>query len=100
MNRDVIAIDQDAIGHQGRRVWTQGPMEIWLKDLSNGKHAIAFFNRGDSTLVFPPGLKVLAPMVDLHFRDLWTGKDITLSATTELAVPSHDVILLRETTGR
>jgi alpha-galactosidase len=100
MNRDVIAIDQDELGHQGRRIWTQGPMEIWLKDLSNGKHAIAFFNRGDSTLVFPPGLKVLAPMIDLHFRDLWTGKDITMSATTELSVPSHDVILLRETTGR
>jgi alpha-galactosidase len=96
MNRDVIAIDQDSLGRQGRRLWVQGPMEIWIKDLAGGKHAVAFFNRGDSALDFDPEVKALSPMMGVRFEDLWTKKDVTLTASSQLRVPSHGVILLRE----
>jgi alpha-galactosidase len=96
MNRDVIAIDQDPLGHQARRLWVQGPMEIWVKDLSGGKRALAFFNRGESALDFNPHLTVLAPMQGRRFKDLWTKSAVVLNNDTSLRVPSHNVLLLGE----
>ena len=46
MNRDVIAIDQDPAGKQGKRLSQSGDSEIWVRDLADGSKAIALFNRG------------------------------------------------------
>ena len=45
-NREVIAVDQDALGKQGRRIWQSGETEVWVRDLSGGAEAVAVFNRG------------------------------------------------------
>lgn len=81
MNRAVIALDQDALGHQGGRIWA-GWLEIWPKELSGGKRAITFFNRGNSAMDFDPPLRPLADFKDKHFLELWTNKEIILDATT------------------
>jgi alpha-galactosidase len=96
MNQDVIALDQDALGHQGRRIWAEGPMEIWVKELSGRKTAIAFFNRGESTMDFDPNLKALADFRDKSLLDLWTKKALVLDGSTALRVPSHGVLLLEQ----
>ena len=31
-NKDVIAINQDALGKQGRRVYSDGEVEVWERD--------------------------------------------------------------------
>ena len=49
-NREVIAIDQDALGKQGDRVSEVGPVEIWAKPLKGGDKAVALFNRNDYPL--------------------------------------------------
>ncbi len=94
MNRDVVALDQDELGHQGRRIWAEGPLEIWLKKLSGGETAIAFLNRGNSAIDFGPGLKVVSDFQGKHFWDLWSRKELVLDATTPLRVPSPGVLLL------
>jgi alpha-galactosidase len=96
MNRDVIALDQDALGCQGRRIWVEGPMEIWMKELSGGRRALAFFNRGDSAMDFDPNLKVLKGFKEKRVVDLWTKRDLVLDASTVLRVPSHGVLLLEQ----
>jgi alpha-galactosidase len=45
-NRDVIAVDQDALGVQGRRAARQGDTEIWVKPLVGGSQAVLLLNRG------------------------------------------------------
>ena len=35
-NVEVIAVDQDALGQEGQRVWQAGELEIWSKGLSVG----------------------------------------------------------------
>jgi alpha-galactosidase len=47
-NREVIAIDQDAKGVQGRRIAQEGPLEVWAKSLADGSVAVGLFNRGES----------------------------------------------------
>ena len=96
MNRDVIALDQDGLGHQGRRIWAEGPLEIWEKELSGGHRAIAFFNRGESTLDFDPNLKVLADVRGKQLLDLWTKKEVVIDSSAKLRVPRHGVLLLEQ----
>ena len=45
-NKEVIAIDQDTLGRQGRRVSKNGDLEIWARPLSDGGRAVILFNRG------------------------------------------------------
>ena len=35
-NREVIVVDQDALGHEGRRVRKDGDTEVWAKQLAEG----------------------------------------------------------------
>ncbi|CAK1584745.1 unnamed protein product [Parnassius mnemosyne] len=44
LNEDVIAVDQDPLGKQGKRVWTGSDCEIWNRELADGSYAIAFVN--------------------------------------------------------
>jgi alpha-galactosidase len=48
INKRVIAIDQDALGVQGKRMSKDGDLEIWSKPLSGGAVAVGLFNRGTS----------------------------------------------------
>jgi alpha-galactosidase len=45
-NRDVIAIDQDPLGKQGTRAYSDGEVEVWTRHLSGGALAIAVLNAG------------------------------------------------------
>jgi len=45
-NKEVIAVDQDPLGRQGRRVWKGGDLEVWGKQLQDGGRAVALLNRG------------------------------------------------------
>ena len=53
-NKDVIAIDQDSLGKQGERVYTDGEVEVWTRHLSGGALAIAVFNAGSYPLLDAP----------------------------------------------
>ena len=100
-NRDVIAIDQDALGRQGDRIFSQGPIEIWSKLLADGSTALALFNlgedqsdlRGISLHLAKAGIRGTA-----RARDLWAAKDIgPLTDASKFTIPKHGVVLLRVT---
>jgi alpha-galactosidase len=97
-NRDVIAIDQDRLGQQGRRVYTDGEVEVWTRNLSGGAFAIAVLNAGDnrySTHPFHLDLAKLGLHGPLQAKNLWTGQVVTLTQNMPLEIPSHDVLLVR-----
>jgi alpha-galactosidase len=95
-NREVIAVDQDAAGHQAERVWRSGQYEVWTRQLWGGDTAVAVFNRapGDAGISFrwsDAGMPTPS-----RIRDLWRHND---QKTTRLEysaeVPGHGVVLLR-----
>ena len=97
-NRDVIAIDQDRLGKQASRVYSDGEVEVWTRNLSGGAIAIAVLNAGDnrySTHPFHLSLSKLGLQGPQSGKDLWTGKPITLTQNMPLEIPSHDVLLVR-----
>jgi alpha-galactosidase len=98
-NKEVIAIDQDTLGQQGRRVWQSGEQEIWVRDLDGGAKAVGLFNRSakDSDITADwPSLGIHTNSQRLRFRDLWTHRDLTSPpAIYSTVVPGHGVVLLR-----
>jgi alpha-galactosidase len=97
-NKEAIAIDQDPLGDQGRRVHQEGDLQTYSKQLADGSRAVILLNRGASEhemsvqwadLGYPAKLKAAV-------RDLWSHKDLgTFSGSYSGEVPSHGVIFLK-----
>src|SRR5258707_4828105 len=45
-HKEVIAVDQDPAGSQGRRVRKNGDLEVWSKPMQYGSRAVVLLNRG------------------------------------------------------
>jgi alpha-galactosidase len=95
-NKDVIAIDQDALGKQANRVSKEGNLEVWARPLEGGSEAVGLFNRGETPA------KVTARNSDLKLsgaftiRDLWAHADRgKFAGEFSAEVPPHGVVLLR-----
>jgi alpha-galactosidase len=97
-NPDVIAIDQDRLGKQGSRVYSDGEVEVWARHLSGGAMAIAVLAAGNTRYSTHPIHLDLARL-GLHGaqkgKDLWTGKEIELKDGMPIEIASHDVLLVR-----
>ena len=97
-NKDVIAIDQDKLGHQGTRAYADGEVEVWTRHLAGGAMAIAVLNAGEnrySTHPFHLDLTKLGLHGAQKGKDLWTGQDVTLSDNMPVELGSHDILLVR-----
>jgi alpha-galactosidase len=96
-NREVIAIDQDKAGRQGKRVWQSGQQEVWTRPLANGDTAVAVFNRAATAArVAFRWADVGITNAPSHIRDLWSHAEekATGPAFAE-DVAGHGVIMLR-----
>jgi alpha-galactosidase len=96
MNPEVIAVDQDAKGVQGHRVWDEGPLEIWVRPLADGSRAAALFNRGESALKITLDFKAIGAPSSAKLRDLWARKDLGTAKNSYTGeVPKHGVVFLK-----
>jgi len=97
-NKEIIAIDQDALGIQGDRVSAEGPIEIWSKPLNNRAKAVALFNRNEYPLEITVDFKTMGFNGKVKARDLWLHKDLgILERKYTATVTGHGVVLLRVT---
>ena len=97
-NRDVIAIDQDPLGKQAARVYSEGEVEVWARPLAAGAMAVAVVNVGSdrySTHPFHLNLAKLGLQGPQKARNLWTGKDVELTPGMAMELPSHDILLVK-----
>jgi alpha-galactosidase len=97
-NRDVIAINQDPLGKQATRVYSEGEVDVWARPLAGGALAIAVLNAGDtrySTHPFHLNLARLRLHGTQTAKDLWSGKTIQLTDNQPLELGSHDILLVR-----
>jgi alpha-galactosidase len=95
-NREVLAVDQDARGVQGHRIWEEGPLEIWVKPLADQSQAVGLFNRSEAALKMTLDFKAIGLGGAAKVRDLWEHKDIgTVQDTYAVEVPKHGVVLLK-----
>jgi alpha-galactosidase len=90
LNKDIIDIDQDPLGKQGIRVLRSDGLEVWKKQLTGDRFAIAFFNRNSQTKSITTGFKDIELDSANRFNvyDVWKHTEVgqsngRLSATLQ-----------------
>lgn len=98
-NKDMIAINQDALGIQCRRFKTNGICDTLVKPLENNELAVCFFNKGCEEKVFEQNIQELVCQmyIDLPFAekyevfDLWDKTTELISNTIYSCVPARGI---------
>jgi alpha-galactosidase len=96
-NADVIAVDQDPLGIQGKPISTSTTLEVWSKKLSGDQtYAVVLFNRTTASAAITVTWASLGmTSTSATVRDLWSHTDLGSTATQYTAtVPSHGVTML------
>lgn len=109
-NKDIVSIDQDALGIQGFRYSDADSVQAWLRPLQNGDWAAGFVNRSSRPRTISFDWKAHAVTDTLsnrrletatgvyRTRNLWTGKEgKNTNQPLQAVIPSHDILLLRLT---
>jgi alpha-galactosidase len=96
-NKDAIAIDQDALGVQGKVVSDDHGLMVLDKPLSDGSRAIALYNSTDTLTTVhvkasDTGLR-RAPAYWL--QDIWTHEVTQARSVIEAAVPAHGTVVYK-----
>jgi alpha-galactosidase len=103
VNREVIAIDQDKLGHQGHRAWREGDAEIWVRPLEGGARAVILLNRsiGKRPIRLDWSLMDLPADTTATLRDLWAAKDLPAArGSITVDVGPTSAVMLRVTPAR
>jgi len=96
-NKEVIAVNQDPLGRQGRRVKRTGDTEVWAKEMSDGSRAVGLLNRGNGEQKIAVGWTDIGYPAQLRasVRDLWAHKNLdSAKGGVSLMVPSHGMVIL------
>jgi alpha-galactosidase len=110
LNREVIDVDQDPLGVQGRIIIERGyGGQVWMKPLADGSRAVALLNLTEKELeLYVRWSQIGIPAGPARVRDLWAHRD--LGVHTDLgthfdqrfvtSVPAHGVVLVRIQPGQ
>lgn len=94
-NKDIIAIDQDALGKQAKRVLKDDEWHVLVKPLSNGDYAISVLNAASEKRKFKIALKNIGLEGKFNTIDVWTKQTKSNVKTLKLEVASHETMVFR-----
>jgi alpha-galactosidase len=97
-NRDVIAVNQDPLGRQARRVKRKGGRELWVKDLRGRCAALLGLNRTSAPEPIHANLRRLPGLARARryrLHDLWDHTDSTATRRVVLRAAGHGVRMLK-----
>ena len=99
LNDEVIAIDQDKRGKQGKRIAQQGGKEIWMRELEDRQsRAVVLLNTNEHPTRVNVSWKQVGLTGQARVRDLWLHKDLgTHSDYFTATVSPHGVVMIKAT---
>ena len=95
-NKELIAVNQDPAGKQGRRIRDDGDLEVWKKELSDNGQAVALLNRSNNPVNITVNREELGLKGELKIRNLWTHKNLGKfkNSFTGNNIPVHGCMVL------
>lgn len=109
-NKEVIALDQDALGVEGLKYRERDSLQIWFKPLGNDNWAVCFLNRSGQPKQVEfnwanemvnddiSNRRLSTNATTYKLRDLWSHKDIgDTKKPLKATIGSHDVLVLKLT---
>ena len=99
-NAEVIAVDQDRRGVQGRRVRSSGGTETWVRPLAGGSHAVLFLNSSGHAKRLSIRLDkvpLVTTRASYSVRDLWahTTRSAAGSEAQQVDLGVHEAVMWR-----
>lgn len=101
-NKDIIALNQDPLFYQARRMQDYGDLEVWAKplhDTMSGEVAVTLLNRSkvEQDITFDLKKVGITATAGYTMRDLWTKTTYGRSTEAErtFKVPAHGVVVLK-----
>ncbi len=97
LNREIIAVNQDPLGKQAKRIRDDGLEEVFAKPLADGSWAVGLLNRNDSgDNIIRISWKEIGIQGKWAVRDLWKHQDLgEFSAYFEITVKPHQCFVIR-----
>jgi len=96
LNKEVIAVDQDALGKGGAQIAADGDVVVWAKPLSSGALAVALFNRGTQESKGTVAWKDFGWSGKHAVRDLWAHANRgEVAEAFSATIPAHGVVMIR-----
>lgn len=109
-NKEIIAINQDALGIQGFKYQSENGVDVWVKPLFDENWAVVFLNRSDKTqkinfdwkkhIIEDNDFKFILNLTSQKYnvRDLWEHIDLgNTNKIFQKELASHDVIAIKLT---
>lgn len=81
LNKEIIAIDQDALGQAAREVKRMGDCRVYLRRLTGDRYALSVLNAGDNTAKINLPLSTVGLKGKYNLRDVWAHKEVARKAT-------------------
>ena len=98
-NEEAISINQDLLGNQASRIYTNDGFEFWAKPLSDGSLALGILNRNSNPRETSFLLNEIGVKGKQMVRDLWLHQGMGFFTNAiAITVPGHGVRLLKLTT--
>jgi len=107
-NKEVIAVNQDALGIEALKYRDNDSLQIWFKPLSNDEWAVCFLNRSSKAKQMDfnwqnetvndtlSKRELNARTTTYKLRDLWLKKDLgDTKKPLKATIASHDVLVLK-----
>jgi alpha-galactosidase len=101
-NRDVIAVDQDPLGVQGKPIRSENGLHVFVKPLKNGDKAVLLFNEGDTTeRISTTAAEIgMSKTAAYKVRDLWAHTDRHTAGNITATIPPHGSAMYRVSADR
>ena len=97
-NKEVIAVNQDPLGSEGRRVVKDGDLEVWAKQMQDGSRAVVLLNRDVTEKEIGVSWEDLGypSHLSASVRDLWKAKDLgQFKGKFSSKVAPHSAVMLK-----
>ena len=95
-NPEVLAVNQDPRLEPARRRFVPGlDIEVWVRELHGGAHAVGLFNRSGQTVHVSFAWEQLGFSNGARVRDLWLRQDLARAKSFAAEISAHDCELLR-----
>ncbi|RAS71402.1 alpha-galactosidase [Lentzea atacamensis] len=96
-NKEIIAINQDRLGVQGKVIYQKDGHWVFVKPLANGDKAVALFNESEVNATISTTAREigLPRSVGYTVRDLWQHKNFQSAGKISASLPPHGTAIFR-----
>ncbi len=94
-DREILAINQDSLSVQAKRVKETNVYDLLVKPLANGDYAVGILNKSNAPVKLDVSFREAGLMGTFRVRDVWKKKNSDKATGWSGNIAAHETIVLR-----